>query len=122
MDDHETIVVPIILLDDLGNVQLVLQIDTTWVDQCLKLVHSESNSIVEWGFGGDQSVLVAIFTLANLSIIESLIGLESACEARRGLVSHVCIHHSQGPTSDDNEHIWKFFVWNMLCRLIIKIS
>ena len=81
VDDHKSIVVPIVSLNNLGHVNLVLQVHAARINQIFKLVHFKADTTVERTHRSDQCLFVTFFTFADLPIVERLVCLESICEA-----------------------------------------
>ena len=72
MHNNKAIVVSIVLFNHRGYVKLVLQVNTGRVNEILKLVHFEPNTIVERTYWSDQSLLITALPLADLLIVKRL--------------------------------------------------
>lgn len=85
-------------------------------------MHCELYPRLEWAHRCDQSVLITALSLAASSVIERGILFEALSKSFLWLIPLISVDHSESTAGDDDKHIGKFFVRNVLSGCLCNIE
>ena len=85
-------------------------------------MHCELNSGFERAHRRDQSVFITAFSLADCSVVERGILFEALSKSFLWLISLISVDHSESTASDNDKHIGKFFVRDVLSGRLCNVK
>lgn len=123
MEHDESIVRVIVLLDHVGDLDLVLDREVGRIKKLIELDDAIPDPLVERGHRRDALILVEwrLLVIGELLVVEVRVNLQPIDEAFLRHVPSVRVHHGQRATSAYNKHARDVLVQQVGVRLLLLL-